>query len=375
MTARTHPVERIDDIHQNPWVGLVYLVFVYFPLLFWGQAPASSLWVSLAATAVFIPMHFLVVRSRPRRRTVLGLAMVALAYVVVPFNPGGHTFLLYGLATLAWTLRPWVCAGLGLALWTVMAAQMLWLYPLPAIALGTASLSAVLGTIIIASIVVERARMRRDAQLRLSQEEVRRLARLAERERIGRDLHDLLGHTLSVVALKSELAGRLVDSDPAAARRHIGEVEAVARRALTEVREAVSGMKAPELQAELAAARLALESAGVALHADVAAVRLAPEQQKALAMALREAVTNIIRHADAGRVEVRLHEEDGEAVLSIRDDGRGGAGESGNGIRGMRERIEALGGRLRLESPARAGTRVLLCLPGPGEATDAEVPA
>lgn len=355
-----------QDIHQNPWIGLVYLFFVFLPLLFRDSVPALAVWISVAAVVVFLPLHFRAVRVGARARVCLALAMALLAYVVVPFNAGGHTFLLYAVATLAWCL-PWRASVLvGVALFVPMLAQMLWFYPTLPLALGTAALSAVLGSMIVASIHFERARLRRDAQLRLSQDEVRRLARLAERERISRDLHDLLGHTLSLVALKSELAGRLMDRDPEQARRHITEVERVARQALAEVREAVSGMRAPELHAELAAAKLCLDSVGIELVAGIEDVPLVPEHEKALAMALREGVTNVIRHAGASRVEVRLQRRSGETVLEISDDGCGGVDADGNGLAGMRERLAACGGRLELGSPRGGGTRLSLRLPGEG---------
>ena len=128
-----------------------------------------------------------------------------------------------------------------------------------------------------------RHKMRADAKLRLSHEEVRRLAALAERERIGRDLHDLLGHTLSLVALKSELASRLVERDPAAARKEIEEVSGVARDALAQVRRAVTGIRAAGLAAELASARLLLESDGIRFSYALDEVALSPEHETVLA--------------------------------------------------------------------------------------------
>ena len=150
---------------------------------------------------------------------------------------------------------------------------------------------------------------RKRAELKLSHDEVRRLAALAERERIGRDLHDLLGHTLSMVALKSELAGKLLDRDPLAARREIDEVGRVARDALSQVRRAVSGIRAAGLAAELASAKLLLESDGVAFRYERADVALTPELETALALTLREAVTNIQRHARAQHAQVTLEAE------------------------------------------------------------------
>nr|WP_246191570.1 sensor histidine kinase [Pseudoxanthomonas gei] len=205
--------------------------------------------------------------------------------------------------------------------------------------------------------------MRADAQLRLSHEEVRRLAALAERERIGRDLHDLLGHTLSLVALKSDLASRLVGRDPAAARKEMEDVSGVARDALAQVRRAVSGIRAAGLAAELASARLLLESDGVRFSYEIEPVPLSAEQETVLALAVREAVTNIQRHARAGGATVSLHSADQQVSLRIEDDGRGGAIVPGNGLGGMRERIESLGGRLRVDAMPGQGTRVEVTLP------------
>nr|WP_282452806.1 sensor histidine kinase [Lysobacter sp. CAU 1642] len=201
------------------------------------------------------------------------------------------------------------------------------------------------------------------AELQLSQDEVRRLAGQAERERIARDLHDLLGHTLSMVVLKSELAGKLIARDPDAARAQIAEVEQVARQALGEVREAVSGYRRGDFEGELAATRLALLSAGIEVEAASHAPPRRDEVDHLLSMCLREASTNILRHADAGHVSVDLSVKEGTLSLAISDDGRGGIRHEGNGLRGIRERLEAFGGDLDIDSPEGAGTRLRLSLP------------
>jgi two-component system sensor histidine kinase DesK len=244
-----------------------------------------------------------------------------------------------------------------------MAAEFCGVMPTPMLAIGSILVVAVIGTMVVSSILYARARAMRNAELRLTQAEVRRLATVAERERIGRDLHDLLGHTLSVVALKSELAGKLLDRDPAAARAQIREVEEVARNALAQVREAVAGIRAAGLEAEIAAARLALLSADVHLDQRLAPVAMDGKVELTFAMALREAVTNIIRHASATRVEVELSTDDKGLRLVIADDGRGGVERPGNGLSGMRERLHALGGRLDVDSPPGAGTRLVLWIP------------
>lgn len=198
---------------------------------------------------------------------------------------------------------------------------------------------------------------RRDVQLRLSQDEVRRLATLAERERIGRDLHDLLGHTLSLITLKSELARRLALADPARAQQEMEEVERVARHALAEVRHAVTGMRAGDLGSELVSARLMLEASDVSLHVERPEVFSLPASaEAALSLVLREAVTNIHRHSRATEARVVITCSGEEFSMRIMDNGCGGMAAHGNGVSGMRERVRQIGGQLVIDSPERHGT-------------------
>jgi two-component system sensor histidine kinase DesK len=364
MTARLANDLPVPALTARPVAELVYLVFVFLPLLFWPRFPASAVWASLAAIALFLPLHFAFYRGGAARRRATIAGVAALGFALVPFNPGGNTFVIYAAAMAAVALRPRTAVALTAAMLAAITVEYFVLLP-PSIAAAYALMVVVMGSLVLASVLYARERDRRNAELRLSRDEVARLAALAERERIGRDLHDLLGHTLSLVALKSELAGRLVAVDPAAARVQIGEVETVARQALAQVREAVAGIRATGLEAELAAARLALLSAEVSLDQRLAPVGLAPAAENALAMALREAVTNVLRHAGASRVDVELAVIDGEPVLTIADDGRGGVARDGHGLAGMRERLATIGGRVEVDSPADGGTRLRLVLPRP----------
>ncbi|MHB8448714.1 MAG: sensor histidine kinase, partial [Rudaea sp.] len=205
----------------------------------------------------------------------------------------------------------------------------------------------------------------KNAELRMSHEEVRRLAATAERERIGRDLHDLLGHTLSLITIKSELANKLFDRDAAAARREMLDVERVARDALAQVRRAVTGIRAAGFAAELASAKLLLESNSVHLDYELADIGMPADVETALAMTVREAVTNIQRHARAARASIVLEHTGGRLALRIADDGRGGDIVPGNGLSGMRERLAAIGAELRVESQRGRGTTLIASLPMP----------
>jgi two-component system sensor histidine kinase DesK len=214
--------------------------------------------------------------------------------------------------------------------------------------------------------LVASQRMRANHKLNLAHEEIAQLAKVAERERIARDLHDVLGHTLSVVVLKSELAGKLMERDPGRARTEIGEVEQIARKALTDVREAIRGYRAEGLAAEINRAQKTLDAAGVALECDAKPLQLAPAEETVLSLIVREAVTNIVRHAQASHCSLEIKAGPSGTALVVCDDGRGGIRQEGNGLRGMRERVESLGGRFQIESSA--GTRLVIEIPAPGTA-------
>lgn len=288
----------------------------------------------------------------PRRRAPwCALAMIALCIVLLPWYVSGLSYFVFGCVFLGAVTRNalWRYLLMLAALNLLLVVWARWLgYPWTALAWMPVT------TLVIGVLVhVERMKQSQDAALRLSHDEVRRLAAVAERERIGRDLHDLLGHTLAMVALKADLAAKLVDRDAAAAGREIGEVGDIARDALAQMRQAVSGIRAARIAAELAAARLLLETDGIELDVAVAqdalGEDLAPDAESALALVLREAVTNVQRHARARRARIELARDGGGVRLRVVDDGRGGAMVPGTGIAGMRERLAALGGRLQID--------------------------
>ncbi|MEU6081534.1 sensor histidine kinase [Streptomyces sp. NPDC047108] len=201
---------------------------------------------------------------------------------------------------------------------------------------------------------------------------VAHLAANEERLRLARDLHDLLGHSLSLITLKSELAGRMLPARADDAARQVADIEQVSRQAMVDVREAVSGYRRPTLPAEIAGARTALAAAGIAsdLPGGTApdGARPSPEAEGALAWALREAVTNVVRHSAAARCTVALTERntlDGPVLeLTVEDDGNGaGATARGNGLTGIAERLESVGGVLETGPGRRSGFALLARVP------------
>jgi two-component system sensor histidine kinase DesK len=182
-------------------------------------------------------------------------------------------------------------------------------------------------------------------QLRAAREEIARLAVAEERLRFARDLHDLLGQSLALIVLKSEVVGRRLPPGAGELRDEIQEVVDVARKALDEVREAVAGYRVPKLEEEVARAQSALRTAGIATSYENLGGRLAPAEEAVLGWALREAVTNVIRHSGARRCRIELRRDAGSVHLEVVDDGRGGSAViPGSGLRGIRERAEAMGG-------------------------------
>lgn len=184
----------------------------------------------------------------------------------------------------------------------------------------------------------------------------RELGLAAERERVARDVHDVLGHSLTVVTVKAELAERLIDLDPERARSELKDIQELSRQALAEIRETVGGLRAARLGVELAAARTALSGAGIRAGVPEDGDEVDPRHRTVLAWVLREAVTNVVRHSDANTCRVVL----GPNLLRVSDDGRGVDGNPpGNGLRGVRERVERAGGRLSI-GPGQDGRGTVL---------------
>ncbi|GII78878.1 two-component sensor histidine kinase [Sphaerisporangium rufum] len=206
------------------------------------------------------------------------------------------------------------------------------------------------------------------AELRATREELARAAVEQERLRFSRDLHDLLGHTLSVMVVKAEAVRRLLPGDTAAAAGQAADIERTGRDALTQVRAAVTGYRGRGLAAELDAARAVLADAGVTPAIRVPVIALPPETDALLGWAVREGVTNLIRHSGARSCRIDLTAGQGRTVLSIQDDGRGGAGPArsgspGHGLPGLRERVEAAGGELAAADGPEGGFHLQVILP------------
>jgi two-component system, NarL family, sensor histidine kinase DesK len=352
------------DHGWSPLLWVIYLGFFFIePVV---DHVSLKLWLlDLAGAAVFLVLYFgLFFLENPRSLAHIG-GMVLLGLLYQPFNDGSTTFFIFAAAMLPFCVATQSAAWLGLL--TIgglgaIEASILHIHSSRSEFLWTLFFAGVFPVIIGAGNTFFAERNRMNRKLRKANEEIEHLAKVAERERIARDLHDVLGHTLSVITLKSELAGKLMGRDPDRAGKEILEVSEISRQALSEVRDAIRGYRAKGLAAELAQAKSTLEVAGLSVQCDAATtVKLPAMQESVLSLAVREGVTNVVRHAQARTCRLRLEQQNGSCRLEIQDDGRGSSNGEGNGLRGMRERVEMLGGTLKRSNDS--GTTLTITLP------------
>jgi two-component system sensor histidine kinase DesK len=336
------------------WTAYAWLIYLLFFLL---AGSSSQFPVTLATTAVAVALYFWSYWIPGARVLWIAAAWFVLGVLFLRVNPGASTFFVYAACLYGKIWEPPV-AFRYLAGHVVLVCLVCW-------ALGVDRyvwISAVVFSALVGAVVVQTAQRKRlGDRLVAAQAQGEQLAKVAERERIARDLHDLLGHTLSLIVLKSELASRLSATQPERAADEIRDVERISREALAQVRAAVRGYRSAGFASELSQARAALETAGIAVEARVEQPPLSAMQESVFAMALREAVTNIVRHAHATICRLSLRQNGRFCELEIADNGQGGALEEGSGLSGMRERVEALGGIL--ERDGSHGTLLRIRVP------------
>jgi two-component system sensor histidine kinase DesK len=366
----------------------VWLVFILVPLVtaITNSGPNHGLVIAAAAvfTVAYTWMVLILFRDgKQRLQWVLGAVQVTVAIALTLADRSGWGFLFTYCAACAALVAP---AGYSFA--AVAAVSVL---AVVTSLLGGASQGAAIGygasSIGVGLLLVLMRDLRmRNQELTEARAELARAAVLRERERFARDLHDLLGQTLSVIALKAELAGRLLPDRPGDARTEVGEVEQVARQALQEVRLAVSGYRLPTLDGELAGARMALSAAGIEACVERESVTLDPEVEAVLAWAVREGATNVIRHSGARHCTVKVVAGLDGAEVEVLDDGQrstgvgdealsagtavnghgaehGGGDGPGHGLAGLGERAETLRGHVAAGPIPGGGFRLAVTVP------------
>jgi two-component system, NarL family, sensor histidine kinase DesK len=331
------------------------------------QAGTMDVVLAIAGAAMFIALFFCVVWDWKRGRSGLWqtTAIVLLGGLFAPGNPLGWIFFLVAIA-----FAPSVADGnvrntalivfgvIAVALIEKLALGLPWSFLGPVVGYGipTAAMTTVA--------------LRRNVA-------VRELARHSERERISRDMHDVLGHTLSVIVLKTDLAARVAHDNPDRAVQELNDVQHLTRQTLDEVRQTLRGYRVQTLEQEMKLACQTLSSTGAIVATKFNPPSVDPAQESVLCLALREGVTNIVRHAQATHCRLSVTASGGDCVLEIEDNGKGmsasdgsqlGAGHEGPqskplgaGLMGMRDRVVASGGMLTLT--VQGGTRLTIRVP------------
>src|SRR5215203_2895789 len=359
----------------GPLFGLVFLIYPVRAVLTSDPTPAR---VSLAliGAALFAGVFLWLIwmqeppwsasvepsEVRKRRATIALLAVLALALNLALGSEWRVLFFHVNVAAGIMLLtRDAYVAIAGLALTTLalgFVSGMAWL-ALPTAAIGLWATAFVRQVAAV-------------AELRSAREELARMAVDEERLRFARDLHDLLGHSLSLITLKSELSGRLLPDEPEKAETEVHDIEEVARQALGEVREAVAGYRSPTLDEELAGAAEMLGAAGIDFELENEAGLLPREIDGMLAWTVREGTTNVIRHSRARNCHILLAREDGMVYAQITDDGRGETDQetSGSGLSGLAERVATFSdGSFEAGPLPEGGFRLRIDLPHRREAT------
>ncbi|GHH88438.1 hypothetical protein GCM10018793_68110 [Streptomyces sulfonofaciens] len=364
-----------------PWVALLWLLLPATDII--GSDTGVPRVLSLAALAAFGTAFLWVATTMssadsaaPTRTTWLCTVVITVLTVLMPLlrrDVEWTCLQVYCAVTLAFVL-PLQHVARGIAASVVLAA-------VQSMARGNVTQETLGTALTVFGLSMTMLGLRRSRvlvrRLHDAQGEVARLAAVEERLRIARDLHDLVGHSLSLIVVKSELAGRLAEADLPAAAREIADVESVARQSLVEVRDAVTGYRQRSLVEELDDARSALAAAEVAAVLRPPGAPLPGEIDQLFGWAVREGVTNVIRHASASRCEITVRGDARSARLDVVDDGRGpGPLErdgDGNGLAGLAERVAAAHGTVTTGPAARGGRgfRLTVRVPVPAAAGDA----
>ena len=314
--------------------------------------------VVAVAMAAFAPLFlYTVMTTRPVLPPVL--AMLAIAVGLTLGIDDGFAWLFVWTGSAASVRLPGLASAKAVAAITALAAATIALTD-PNAALFWGVTSTVFATAALWMLIG--GLLRTNVALRDARAELAEMAVADERLRFARDLHDLLGHDLSLIALKAELAGKLLPERVDDAAVEVGQIRELTRSALSQVREAVDGYRRPSLPSEMAGARVALEAAGIELRVEGPDEPLDPEVESVLAWAVREGATNAIRHSGARHAAITVR----DGVLEIADDGRGAppARPGGNGLTGLRERVQSVGGTVEAGAGPGGGFRLRVRVPG-----------
>lgn len=349
------PYDKLES--KLSWVYLINLVFYIIPLF----TIRFAIWQYLsmaAALMLFLVCYFWAYRSNRKNMHWPILGIVLVAALITPVNPGAISMFAYagffiGYAYSLYRFLLLMAALVALLLLLQLALTIHW------------NMFLIMGVPIILAVSLlgraEQVKQRHRLVERQSEDEIKQLAAMVERERIARDLHDILGHTLSSVILKADLATKLIaHQHTETAQQQLTELSQIARDALSQVRQSVSGYKHQGLTAEMAKLLTRLRDAGFHAVLNGELPQLDLRRETAVILALTELVTNIMRHSKGDSCQLSFQQQGADLLICLSDNGSGSEITEGNGLTGLRERLAAIGARLSLQQqPGVAATITL----------------
>lgn len=355
MTPIKNILRKIDrrllpadlELGVLPYVWLVYLALFVSPIFF---TPWDSKFIlaTLGTAVIFLALYFYTFWQTGKKALLCILGFVIIGMINAPLNPGASTFFVYAAAFCGHFESKQQAQRIVLAIAAVAAVYSMvlnlpWYFYMPATII----------TILVGMMNIYETEIRRkNKQLKISQEELRKAATTAERERIARDLHDVIGHTFSLINVKAQLAQKLVDKAPDKAKKEIKELEQISRNAMAEVRQTVSNYHEKDMGNEISKAKILAQSADIKLTSEVDDLPEKGPLNSALAFVIRELMTNIVKHSNATECQLQYRQKSGVHHLSISDNGKlsSASVKEGNGLRGIKERVEALQGDVAIST-------------------------
>ncbi|MGB3772892.1 MAG: histidine kinase [Rhodococcus sp. (in: high G+C Gram-positive bacteria)] len=361
---------RLRNSMRRGWLfSAAWLVYLFYPFRALWSYDGPRHWQVIAGLALvtFAAVFLLGFRDfRGRLHAESGarassswITIVAMSLLLVPAAPAAGDSVLTGCVFIAvlgvMTLPP--REGVAVLLLNFVAVELL-----PRIVTGWTKDDAAGFSLLVAAFAAWGVGQLvvRNIELNQARRRLSELAVVEERERVARDVHDILGHSLTVITVKAELAGRLLELDPARAAREIADLESLSRAALADVRTTVGGLRQLRLDTEVRGVRSAVEAAGMTLEIRGSAADVQQDYRDLFAWALREAVTNTVRHSHGTRCDVVLEPR----RITISDDGVGPSGtSSGSGLRGLTDRADAVGASVRVARGPKGGFVLTVAAP------------
>jgi len=353
------PEQCADSIYSaKSRIWLVFSLYYFVPVYYMSSDTLAKV-LLVGVYCVFVSLYLWGTTLKPQHVWKPVLAILLLAFAITPYTPGSSSFFSYLGFLIGFTYRTKIWLAItALLVATILALHYHFNYPFPFFAFP-----AISGLITIGVIgYVEKLRMEaRISQLK-SHQEIEQLAIIAERERIARDLHDILGHTLSSIALKAELAEKLLTQEKhEQVKQHLSELHQIARNSLSLVRQTVSGYKHRGLSGEVMELCEKLRQNGfiVDLNGDIP--QLSPRAETAIILALTELTTNVLRHSNGNRCQIEFQQDYDKILVRMHDNGEVKTLIPGNGLQGIQERLNALTGDLH--SSISKGCEFIISLP------------